>query len=115
MVISYPGRVTMATRGRAVLGSILATLFFGAPMGAQQFPTDNQGLRAIWEEGTTRGQTWSLAQILMDSIGPRLTGTRGQEAAADRVVRKYTEWGIDARSGRESTCPACRDGARSFR
>lgn len=88
----------MATRARAVVWSILVTLLLAAPIGAQQFPTDNPVLRAIWEEGTKRGQTWSLAQTLMDSIGPRLTGTPGQEAAADWVIRKYTEWGIDARN-----------------
>lgn len=78
--------------------SILVTLLLATPMGAQQFPTDNPVLRAIWVEGTAHGQTWSLAQTLMDSIGPRLTGTRGQEAAADWVIGKYTEWGIEARS-----------------
>ncbi len=87
----------MATRASAVVWSIFVTLLLAAPIGAQRFPTDNPVLRAIWEEGTTRGQTWSLAQIRMDSSGPRLTGTPGQEAAADWVIRKYTEWGIDAR------------------
>ncbi len=88
----------MATRVRAVVWSILVALLLAANIGAQQFPTDDPVLRAIWEEGTTRGQTWSLAQTLMDSIGPRLTGTPGQEAAADWVIRKYTEWGIEARN-----------------
>jgi len=39
----------------------------------------------------------ALAQVLIDSLGPRLTGSPGSDAAADWVIRTYRSWGIDAR------------------
>lgn len=112
-----------------------AALLLVAPSSAQQFPTNDLVFKAIWEEGTTRGQTVSLAQTLLDSSGTRLTGTPGQEAAADRVVRMYSSWGVDARNEiygtwrgwrrgithvdlvewRQRTWPTCQDGRRSYR
>lgn len=88
----------MANRAGSLSWIALSILLLSVPLAAQQFPTNNPVLKAIWEEGTARGQTWSLAQTLLDSIGPRLTGTPGQEAAADWVVRKYAEWGVEARN-----------------
>ncbi|MBW3535236.1 MAG: M20/M25/M40 family metallo-hydrolase, partial [Gemmatimonadetes bacterium] len=38
------------------------------------------------------------AQVLLDSVGPRLTGTPGQEAAGSWVVERYRDWGIEARN-----------------
>jgi hypothetical protein len=39
-----------------------------------------------------------LAQVLMDSVGPRLTGSPGQKAAHDWAVKTYASWGIDAKN-----------------
>jgi carboxypeptidase Q len=64
-----------------------------ASAAAQNFPTDDAVLRAIWEEGTRNSQIERLAQVLLDSIGPRLTGSPGQEAAQEWAVRTYQGWG----------------------
>jgi carboxypeptidase Q len=67
-----------------------------APLGAQAFPTDDPVIRALWTEGMERSQVERLAQVLMDSIGPRLTGTPEKDAGHDWLVRTYRSWGIQA-------------------
>ena len=87
----------MTTRGTTlVIVACLAAV--AAPLAAQEFPTDDPVIRALFEEGTARSQAAELAQVLLDSIGPRLTGTPGQEAAAAWVVDRYRDWGIAARN-----------------
>ena len=44
-----------------------------------------------------------LAQSLLDSIGPRLTGSPAMTAASDFVISSYRKWGIDARRERYGT------------
>ncbi len=63
---------------------------------AQSFPSDDPVIRAIWEEGVERSQDYELGQVMMDSIGPRLTGSPGMTRANDWSVAKYAEWGIEA-------------------
>ena len=63
---------------------------------AQSFPSDDPVIRAIWEEGVERSQVYELGQVMMDSIGPRLTGSPAMAGANDWAVSKYAEWGIDA-------------------
>jgi carboxypeptidase Q len=74
------------------------------PIAADQWPewvrrtpvTDPVLLRIV-EEGMQRSQAGALAQVLTDSIGPRLTGSPGFTSAGDWLVRKYKEWGVTAR------------------
>lgn len=74
------------------------------PIPAEQWPawvrttpvTDPMLLRIV-EEGMQRSQAGALAQVLTDSIGPRLTGSPGFTSAGDWLVRKYKEWGVTAR------------------
>jgi len=69
-----------------------------APAASQTFPTDDPVIRRMWSEGTTDGsQAYPLAQALLDSIGPRLMGSEGFDAAADWVIDRYEAWGISAR------------------
>jgi len=58
--------------------------------------TDDPILEAIWQEGVEGSQAYALAQVLMDSVGPRLTGTPGSEAASQWGSSTYEAWGIDA-------------------
>ncbi|HSJ63506.1 MAG TPA: M20/M25/M40 family metallo-hydrolase [Gemmatimonadaceae bacterium] len=51
----------------------------------------------IFRIGMDSSQVEPLAQVLLDSIGPRLTGTPGMSSASDWVMKKYREWGIEAR------------------
>ena len=64
---------------------------------AQTFPTDDPVIRAMWDEGMgERSRAFDLAQALVDSIGPRLMGSPAYEDAADWLVDRYSDWGIDA-------------------
>ena len=83
-----------------------------APAPAQQAPSaalpagwspQDRVLRRIWEEGMGNSQLERLGQALMDSIGPRLTGTPQQAAAHRWAVEQYRGWGIDARSEQYGT------------
>ncbi len=50
---------------------------------AQRLATDDPVLQAIWDEAMNNSELESLAQALLDSIGPRLTASPGIEAAQD--------------------------------
>ncbi|HET9949910.1 MAG TPA: M28 family peptidase [Longimicrobiales bacterium] len=84
---------------RAVPALSLSTVLAATPGGAlaQTLATDDPVLRAIWEEATERSQLEPLAQALLDSLGPRLTGSPGMERAQDWAVRMLESWGVDAR------------------
>jgi hypothetical protein len=76
---------------------LVSSFPFGPPAAAQTFRTDTPVLRRIWEEGMVRSRAERSAQALMDSIGPRLSGTAGYTAATDWLVRTYEALGIPAR------------------
>jgi hypothetical protein len=81
--------------------SALATAFTlaaGARASAQTLPTNDPILARIWSLGMDSSRTYPLSQALMDSIGPRLTGTPQQKAGNDWLVATYTKWGIPARN-----------------
>ena len=84
---------------RLALPAVL--LLFAAPPTAAQriptFPTDDQTLVRIWRLGMDSSHVQRLAQVLFDSVGPRLTGSPGYAAAGDWAVKTYHSWGIDAR------------------
>ncbi|MEJ2539925.1 MAG: M20/M25/M40 family metallo-hydrolase [Gemmatimonadota bacterium] len=75
-------------------------LAIAAPhLSAQSFPSQDPVIRAIWEEGMEEGsQVQPLAQALLDSIGPRLSGSPGQSAANAWLVDRYQEWGVPVRT-----------------
>ncbi len=51
-----------------------------------------------------------LAHSLLDSIGPRMSGTPELERGNDWLIRRYREWGIDARNERTGTWRGWRRG-----
>ena len=67
------------------------------------FPSDDPVIRAIWEEGVERSQVMELGRVMMDVIGPRLTGSPAMARANDWAVEKYQEWGIEARKEQYGT------------
>ncbi len=90
---------------------VLALLATTQPAGAQRFPTDDPVIKRLWEEGMTeRSQAGALAQALMDSIGPRLSGSPGYDAATDWLVSLYRRWGVPARKERYGTWRGWRRG-----
>jgi hypothetical protein len=86
-----------------------ATGLTGQPSGAA-----DDVLQRIWEEGTSRSQLERLGQVLLDSLGPRLTGTPESEAASAWVVDTYRSWGIEARQERYGTWMGWRRGPTSL-
>ena len=77
---------------------------------AQNFPTDDPVLRAMWVEGMQNSQAMTLIQALTDSIGPRLTGTPGSLAGQEWIKGVYSKWGIPARSEKYGTWEGWRRG-----
>ena len=70
---------------------------------APSFPSDDPVIRAIWEEGVERSQVMELGRVMMDVMGPRLTGSPAMAAANDWAVAEFEEWGIEARKEQYGT------------
>ena len=54
--------------------------------------------------------TESLAHALLDSLGPRLTGTPDLKRANDWLVSTYKSWGVEARNEKVGTWRGWRRG-----
>ena len=80
------------------------------PAWVRRTPVTDPTLLRIMEEGMQRSQAGALAQVLTDSIGPRLTGSPGFTAAGDWLLRKYAEWGVTARKEQWGTWNSFRRG-----
>lgn len=82
----------------ALVTLILVVLANPLPATAQTFPTDDPVIKAMWAQGMgAPSQVEPLAQALMDSIGPRLTGAPGSRRAEDWLLGLYERWGVEAR------------------
>ncbi|HEU4698662.1 MAG TPA: M20/M25/M40 family metallo-hydrolase [Gemmatimonadales bacterium] len=79
-------------------------------LAAQSFPTPDPVIQRIWTLGMDSSQTERLAQALLDSIGPRLTGTPDQKRGNDWLVATYRGLGIDARNEQYGTWRGWRRG-----
>lgn len=93
-------------------GAAFATMLalVSTPLAAQTAATGNDVLAAIDREATENSQVRALAQVLLDSIGPRLTGTPAMTGAGEWAVAKYREWGIEARNEQYGTWQGWRRG-----
>src|SRR5688572_29820865 len=83
---------------RIATSAAAALLFVSSAAAAQSFPTNDPVVRRIWSIGMDSSQTMPLAQALLDSVGPRLTGSPGQRAGNEWLLGKYRSWGITARA-----------------
>ncbi len=91
------------------LGSLVVTAI--APAYAQTFPTNDPVIKRMWAEGMEQGsQSYRLAQVLMDSVGPRLTASPGHNAAIDWALKMYAGWGIPVRKEQYGTWKSWRRG-----
>lgn len=93
----------MVSSRNLITVTCFSLLAWTTPLGAQVFPTDEPVIRRIWAEGMENSEAYRLAQALMDSLGPRLTGSPSQKAAQDWLVQTYGSWGIEARNERYGT------------
>ncbi|MFS8639191.1 MAG: M28 family peptidase, partial [Gemmatimonadota bacterium] len=94
----------------ATFAVAMGVLSAAGPATAQNFPTNDPILREIWREGTENSHVYTLAQTLTDSIGPRLTGSPGMNAAHNWAVEMYRKWGIEARNEQYGTWTGWRRG-----
>jgi carboxypeptidase Q len=91
-------------RSLALSFSLLLALLVGAPQSqAQTLATDDPVLEQIWDHAMNQSQIEELAQALMDSVGPRLTGTPGIDRGHDWLVHTYGQWGIEAENRQYGT------------
>ena len=64
---------------------------------SQGFATEDPVLQRIWEEGMNNSHFAELSQVLLDELGPRLTGSSGSERAQAWAIDELQGWGVDAR------------------
>ncbi len=88
--------VTRITRILAVVTIAAAESVFNIAH-AQTFPTGDTVISRIWSEAMEHSQVYPLAQALLDSIGPRLPGSPGNDAAVEWLLSQYQRWGIRVR------------------
>jgi carboxypeptidase Q len=100
----------MHTRHSLVI--LAVCLLAGPPSGrAQSYPTEDSVIHRIWAEGMDASETRRLAQVLMDSIGPRLAGSPEFDAAGDWLLATYRSWGVPVRKEEYGTWIGWRQGA----
>ncbi|MCO4101705.1 MAG: M20/M25/M40 family metallo-hydrolase [Gemmatimonas sp.] len=108
-------RLTTPRRSRALLRGLVAasSLLLPAGVTAQSpasFPASEPVLERIWRLGMDSSQVQRLGQVLLDSLGPRLTGTARQKAANDWLVSLYKQWGVEGRNEQIGTWRGWRRG-----
>lgn len=81
-------------------------LLSAAPVSAQSDPN----LQRIWRLGMDSSHVQQLSQALLDSIGPRLTGSPELRAASNWAINQYKSWGIDAKREQYGTWRGWRRG-----
>jgi carboxypeptidase Q len=101
--------VRLALSAICLLATITTTAAaqFPQPTG---FAVDDPVLRRIWAIETDSSELPRLAQVLFDSLGPRLTASPGMTAAQNWAVATYTAWGIAARKEQYGTWRGWRRG-----
>jgi carboxypeptidase Q len=87
-------------RTRRLLPALLALAgtLLPASASSQTYPTADPVIRGIWERGMNpdRSQAERLSQALMDSIGPRLSGSPGFQRGVNWALETVRGWGIEA-------------------
>ena len=90
--------------------SSLALTVIPATLAAQTFRSADSVIKKMWKVGMEQSQTETLAQTLIDSIGPRLSGSPGFASAVDWIEGKYKSWGIPVRREKYGTWRGWRQG-----
>jgi hypothetical protein len=93
-----------------LLPAFIGTLSIGTA-SAQTFRSPDPVIRRMWQIGMEQSQTEALAQVLIDSIGPRLSGSPGFQSSVEWLERKYREWGVTVRRERYGTWRGWQQGA----
>jgi carboxypeptidase Q len=77
---------------------------------SQSFRSADPVIRRMWQLGMDSSQTERFAQVLIDSIGPRLSGTAGFQSSVEWLDRTYKGLGITVRRERYGTWRGWRQG-----
>jgi hypothetical protein len=80
------------------LGTVLALAVSVSASIARAQTAEDPVLKRIWTLGMDSSRVYDLAQVLLDSLGPRLTGTAGLDRAQNWLIKTYASWGISARN-----------------
>ena len=96
---------------RPFLVGVSSLWMLASEVSGQTFAMNDSTLRRIWTMGMDSSLAYPLAQALLDSIGPRLTGTPSQRAANEWAIAKYAGWGISARAVQYGTWRGWRRGS----
>jgi hypothetical protein len=93
---------------------VICTLAAAAALGAPVIEAQAQALDPVISQIRTieadNSHVERLAHSLLDSLGPRLTGTPDLKRANDWLVQMYRSWGIEARNEKTGTWRGWRRG-----
>lgn len=92
----------MRHSNRLLLTALIATLSVGTA-AAQTFRSADPVIRRMWQVGMEQSRTEAFAQVLIDSIGPRLSGSPGFQSAGEWLERTYQSLGLTVRRERYGT------------
>ncbi|NUP56272.1 MAG: M20/M25/M40 family metallo-hydrolase [Gemmatimonadaceae bacterium] len=99
----------MPGKTRLTIALVLSVL--PAALPGQTFRSADTVIRNMWRIGMEQSQLEPVAQVLIDSIGPRLSGSPGFSAATLWLEGKYRSWGIPVRREQYGTWRGWRQGA----
>jgi carboxypeptidase Q len=87
-----------ASLGLAGLATVV-TLAAPEAASAQTFPTGDPVIQALWNEGMNEenSKLRELGHALIDSIGPRLSGSPGFQQSVEWADNMLAGWGIETR------------------
>ena len=89
---------------------LLALILAPAIAQAQTWRSADTVIKRMWQIGMEQSHAEKLSQVLMDSIGPRLSGSPGFQSAVDWLEKTYAGFGISARRERYGTWRGYRQG-----
>ena len=96
-------RMTMRNGSLGMLVASVAAMAAAQPAAAQGLAVPDPVLEGIWAEAMDNSHFEEMAQALLDSIGPRLTGSPQMERAQEWAVSMLSGWGVEARTERYGT------------
>ncbi len=94
-----------------VCSALAAFAAASSPLAAQTFRSADPVIRKMWQVGMTESKLEPMAQVLVDSIGPRLSGSPGFTSAVTWLQNQYAALGIPARKEQYGTWRGWQQGA----
>lgn len=98
------------TLAAATLAPLAVATVAAEAQSTATFPAPDATLARLWTLGMDSSQVQRLGQVLLDSIGPRLTGTARQKMANDWLLSLYKQWGAEGRNEQIGTWRGWRRG-----